>query len=151
MGMNIRCYTLFNITKTNIVNRKPPIDLQESAAAWQNKRNMQCNFDTIVQVISLRAQPENLSDPVQSTVKLKEFKQFGSLYTEKNPVKIWQFDFYVNHSGVFAEEDNKLSALYTDCDGVPMIKIQDEYSKLPMFLSTDPELINIYFEVLPNE
>ena len=151
MGMNIRCYTLFNITKTNIVSRKPPLDLTESAAVWQNKRNMQSNFDTIVQVISLRAQPENISEPIVAEMKLSDFAQFGSGYTEKKTVKIWQFNFYVNHVGVFTVDDNNLGALYMDCDSVPMIKINNEYDKLPLFLSSSPQLKNIHFEVLTNE
>jgi len=41
-----------------------------------------------------------------------------------------------------------LGGLYSDCEGVPMIKVGTEWDKLPNFLDTSPELRNIYFEVI---
>jgi hypothetical protein len=152
MGTNIRCYTLFDITKTDITNRKPPIDISSiDMMNWEHKRNTQCNLDTIIQVISLRAQPERIQNPTIDEVDLNEFDKFGFLIESKEPCKVWNFDFYVNHSGVFSENDSELGALDIDCSGVPMIKISDRQIKLPDFLDTTPELRNIYFEVLSHE
>jgi hypothetical protein len=153
MGFNIRCTTLFDITKTNITNRKPPVDLNsDRASQWQNKRNTQCNFDTIMQVISLRAQPEVITDPIESIIDLEEdSNKFGfMLKNEENRTKIWNFEFYVNHSGVFSDDEHELGALYSDCDNVPMIKVQGCHSNLPNFLDISPELRNIYFEIIEN-
>lgn len=150
MGMNIRCTTLFNITKTGITNRKPPLGMTDEAS-WNKQRNMQYNLDTIIQVISLRAQPENITDPVQSTLELDKSDKFGFLLKSDEPVQTWSFKFYVNHSGVFLEGNDDLGALYNDCDQVPMLLIGDECQNLTTFLDTTPELKNIYFEILDNE
>jgi hypothetical protein len=152
MGTRIRCYTLFDITKTDITSRRPPLDIStEKLVSWENKRNTQCNLDTIVQVISLRAQPENITSTDKITINLTEFDKFGFLIDPSEPCDVHSFDFYVNHSGVFIENENELGALYTDCSGVPMIKIHDRHIRLPEFLDTTPELRNIYFEVLSYE
>ena len=152
MGTRIRCYTLFDITKTDITSRRPPLDIStEKLVSWENKRNTQCNLDTIVQVISLRAQPENITSTDKITINLTEFDKFGFLIDPSEPCDVHSFDFYVNHSGVFMENENELGALYTDCSGVPMIKIHDRHIRLPEFLDTTPELRNIYFEVLSYE
>jgi len=152
MGTNIRCYTLFDITKTDITSRRPPPDMtNKDASEWEHKRNTQCNLDTIIQVISLRAQPENTNTTVCESVDLVEFEKFGFLIESSEPCNMWHFDFYINHSGVFMENENELGALYTDCSGVPMIKIHDRQITLPDFLDTTPELRNIYFEILSYE
>ena len=150
MGTNIRCYTLFDITKTDITSRRPPLDIKD-ASEWEHKRNTQCNLDTIVQVISLRAQPENINSVVKISVNLEEFDKFGFLINSPEPCTIWHFDFYINHSGVFMGNDSELGALDVDCAGVPMIRLGDSQITLPDFLDTTPELRNIYFEVLSYE
>ena len=148
MGTNIRCYTLFDITKTDIANRRPPGDVV-NLLEWENKRNTQCNLDTIIQVISLRAQPERIKNPIKVQINLTEFEKFGFLLDTDEPCDMWNFDFYVNHSGVFMNDQDELGALTDDCSGVPMIKLNN--IMLPDFLDTSPELRNIYFEVLSHE
>ena len=152
MGTNIRCYTLFDITKTGITSRRPPLDMTtKELSEWENTRNTQCNLDTIVQVISLRAQPENITNTTQTSVTLEEFDKFGFLIESPEPCSVWSFDFYINHSGVFTENEKELGALDVDCVGVPMIRLSDKQITLPDFLDTTPELRNIYFEVLSHE
>ena len=141
MAINIRCYTLFDITKTNVTNRRPPPDASlEEIKAWHEKRNTQCNLDTITQVISIRAQPENLTDPV-----CKEITDlvFG---TELSPTRYWTFDFTINYAQVFTDSSGDLGALFSDCKNVPMINTYD--IEMPSYLDTSPEQRNIYFEVL---
>ena len=56
MNQRIACYTLFDITHTNVLNRsKPNIDDPEE---WIKQRNSQANLDTILQCLGLRSQPE---------------------------------------------------------------------------------------------
>ncbi len=150
MGMNVRCTTLFNITKTGITNRKAPIGNTDEAS-WNKQRNMQYNLDTIIQVISLRAQPENITDPIESRVDLEESDKFGFLLKNNEPVQTWSFRFYVNHSGVFIDGEDELGALYSDCEQVPMLLIGNECANMTSFLDTTPELRNIHFEILKNE
>ena len=145
--MKFKCYTLFDITKTNITNRKAPSDLSvEQAGVWQSKRNMQCNFDTIIQLISLRAQPEDITDPVQLNSKTDPCNKFGFLLSDE-PFDYWTFTFTVNHAGVFNDGNLELGFLYSDCDLVPMIKIDHTTSRTSPFLEVNPELRNIYFDI----
>ena len=102
-------------------------------------------------MISLRAQPERITKPIEDTVILDDFDKFGFLIESKEPCKIWKFDFYINHNGVFYENGDELGALTIDCAGVPMIKLSDKQLNLPDFLDTSPELRNIFFEVLNHE
>ena len=71
MSIKIACYTLFDITQTGVLNRsKPAVDMDPEV--WIYKRNTQCNFDTILQVISLRSQPEVIDLPVKKMVRFDE-------------------------------------------------------------------------------
>lgn len=149
MNTIIRCYTLFNITQTGVLNRsKPPLDM--NIGEWTFKRNTQCNYDTILQIVSIRSQPEVFKSPVVNDIKSYEVKYFGSKYNDSRNRKYscWIFDFGVQHANVFTDSDDVLGALYKDCDGVPMIIVGGEHSSLTTFLSTDKELKNIHFEIL---
>lgn len=148
MSIKIACYTLFDITQTGVLNRsKPAVDMDPEV--WIYKRNTQCNFDTILQVISLRSQPEVIDFPVKKMVRFDEFDKFGFLFEqEENELyPVWNFSFTIQHHKVFDDGISELGALYKDCDGVPMILCQTEWSKLPNFLDGSDELRNVYFKV----
>lgn len=152
MSYKIRCHTLFDITKTNLVSRKAPLDLdEEQKRIWQSNRNSQLNFDTILQVISLRSQPEDITDITKTIINFKKFTNFGFLFEDEEDQTCWNFDFSIIHAKVFDDGISELGMLYSDCEGVPMIKTSREWDKLPDFLDTTPELKNIYFEVLSYE
>lgn len=147
MPHKLRCYTLFDITHTGIPNRsKPPTDANPKI--WLKQRNTQCNFDTILQAISLRSQPEIISLPICRSINLKEFKNFGTEVHDDSEYFCWSFDFEVQHTSVFENQENELGSLYADCHGIPMIIIGNEYSKLPTFLNTSEKYRNIYFQKL---
>lgn len=145
MSHRICCYTLFDITQTGVLNRSKPQtgDLSE----WILKRNTQCNFDTILQVISLRSQPEIIKYPIERDLTEDDLQYFGFLYNAET-VKYWKFEFEVQHPSVFENGIISLGALYADCEGVPMLITDNLHSQCPKFLDTSPELKNIHFEVL---
>jgi len=148
MNIKITCYTLFDITQTGILNRaKPSVDLEPHV--WFHKRNTQCNFDTILQVISLRSQPDILANPEKFNIRFDTFENFGFLFQQQEDETYpgWKFDFTVQHPSVFHDGRNELGGLYDDCHGVPMIKCGTEWDKLPNFLDISPELKNIHFTV----
>lgn len=148
----IRCYTLFDIKDTGISNRRPPADLDPTKVEeWNKNRNRQVNLDTILQIVSLRSQPENITTVYSKIIDFNEFNNFGFLFREEEPQQISFFDFSVNHKNVFDNGLDPLGHLFEDCAEVPMIKIGTEWDKLPNFLDTSPELKNIHFEVLENE
>lgn len=146
MNVRIICYTLFNITQTGInVRAKPDInDLDE----WTRKRNTQWNLDTIIQLVSLRAQPELLTFPEKISANKKKF---GTIFeTEKN-LSCWKFTFSVNYESIYDNGDDELGYLYEDCHNIPMLLIGDENKKLKAVLDTSKELRNIYFEYEQNK
>lgn len=149
--MRIRCYSLFDITKTNVTNKKKLLDASvEEALDWQNKRSTQCNLDTLIQVISLRAQPENVTEPFLNS-DAENIDKFGFLYDFTETQHYWHFDFIVNYASVFSDGKDDLGALYNDCEDVPMIKTHKSPHNIPPSLDISPELRNIYFEILSND
>ena len=152
MSYTISCYTLFDITQTNVLNRYRPVQDQD-VKEWMHKRNTQCNFDTVQQAISLRSQPEVVRIPEKTQIRFDEFTEFGFLFEqeEDETYPCWSFDFEVQHPSVFYDGVSELGALYNDCDQVPMIKCGTEWDKLPAFLDSSDELRNIYFKVLKND
>lgn len=147
MSHRICCYTLFDITQTGVMNRSRPNE--NEVEGWLQRRNTQCNFDTILQVISLRSQPEVIKLPIRNELKKEQLDRFGFVYhTEENETSYyWKFEFEVHHSSVFENGIASLGALYDDCEGVPMILCKDQLGNIPAFLNTTSELRNIYFEV----
>jgi hypothetical protein len=152
MNTRIKCYTLFDITNTGILSRKTPVNLlPEKVLDWETDRARQSNFDTIIQVISLRTQPEDITKPVKDIVEFKDNDKFGFLFEQEEPQNFWTFEFSIHYENAYADGVNELGALYEDCESVPMLHISSQWNKLPHFLDTSPELRNIYFEVLTDE
>lgn len=134
------------------MNRKPPPNsTEEYISTWEHSRNTQCNFDTILQVVSLRAQPEEISAIKQQETLFKDNTNFGFMFAEEEEQQLWTFDFTVYKEKVFDNGIDSLGYLFDDCDGVPMISVSTQWSKLPNFLDVSPELRNIYFEILRDE
>lgn len=146
MSYLITCYTLFDITHAEIVNRHKPINGEDSLS-WRYKRNTQSNLDTILQVVSLRSQPENITTPIRKDIRFDKFDKFGFLFEQQEDelYPCWSFMFEISHPSVFDDGISELGALYNDCDGVPMILCGTEWNKLVGFLDVTPELKNIYF------
>lgn len=143
---------MFKIKQTGVPNRKPPIGLSDlQMQRWQENRNLQINLDTILQVISLRGQPENISDITTEKINFREFDKFGFLFDGEEDQTVYYFDFTVFQKNVFDDGETSLGALYSDCEDVPMIKFEDDWDKLSSILETKPELKNIYFEVVAND
>jgi len=150
MSFKVSCYTLFDITQTGVVNRSKPSTIEDQEL-WLFKRNTQCNFDTILQVVSLRSQPEDISVPKSQKINLSEFENFGFLLEDDEEMNCWSFSFTIQHPSVFYDGISELGSLYSDCEGVPMIKTNTAWDKLPSFLDSSDELRNIYFKVVEND
>jgi len=136
MSDKIACYTLFDITQTGVPNRsKPPegIDYKE----WVYKRNTQINFDTILQAISLRSQPENISTP-----KLIEVNDD---YFNIGKTTCWMFHFEIRTVSVFSDGNDELAYLKDDVKDVPMLICGTERLELVSYLSIEKPMKNIHF------
>lgn len=133
--MKIQVRTLFDCSSTGVTGHfqygKLPFQdrsgqMIKNETDWHRARNKQRNWETILQIISLRAQPVNI--------------------TRANKVdNAWLFEFEVEAQGVYSvnEDANNLESLYIDCRGVPMMTNLDEDPSAGQEL--DPKK-NIWFE-----
>lgn len=142
--MKIRCTTLFDITKTNVSNRRQM--LVEPDQNNFKQRSQQSNFETLLQIIGLRCQPEDITDPVKKSMKL-DYSMWGTDYKSKSQIWCWTFTFNVPQLIVFASPTDPLGNLYSDCNGVPMIIDLDEWKTSESRLSISKENKNIHFNI----
>lgn len=138
--MKILCTTLFDITRTGASNRRQHLDQPQYVTT---ARNQQSNYETVIQVISLRSQPEEISVPVilETSPAL-----WGTNYSGKK-FKTWQFTFTVENQAVYSGTGGILENLFNDCQGVPMAVGLGESLNLPQVLDTTPVYKNINFTV----
>jgi hypothetical protein len=47
----------------------------ENPKDWISKRNSQCNFDTVLQAISMRSQPEQITEPEKIDISFDSFEK----------------------------------------------------------------------------
>jgi len=116
------CYTLFNIPD-------------------KGDRNIIRNWNTVVQVASLRCQPYITKFPQFVETDLERFN-FGSSYT--GIAKVWSFEFSVDHSEIFAVDEDPIANLKSDSNLVPM----KDYNNIiigPRCLISYGEQCNIYY------
>jgi len=136
MSDKIACYTLFDITQTGIPNRaKPPEGMDYKD--WVHKRNTQINFDTIIQSISLRSQPENISVPKYIDISVN--------YFDMDVTSCWMFNFEIRSIAVFSDGNDELAYLKEDVKTVPMLICGTEDLKLKPYLSIEKPMKNIHF------
>ena len=128
-------YTLVDITETKMIR-----DL----AGKELERNQQRNWETVLQCIGLRAQPQNMAWRVDQ-VPLENY-EFGELY--KGIHKVWSFAFTTDYPGVFDDGKDPIGLLESDFDEVPVVTYLSETARflLPLFY-TSGAIKNIYFMI----
>jgi hypothetical protein len=135
--MKIKCRTTFDCTRTGVTghyraSQVPFVDQSgqtiNNQHDWARGRNQQRNYETLLQIVGLKTQPLDITDPIQVD-------------------NSWEFEFSVESGAVFSLTDaaDPLAGLRQDCWGVPMI---DQVGELSQSLSRlEPEQ-NIWFEIL---
>lgn len=118
-------FTLVDITNTNDRSR---VD--------SPRRQQQRNWETILQVTSLRTQPQHISGPIIIERNLDEWGScvtFGEMYTGRH--KIWVWEWAVDYEDIFSDGIHKLGLLERDFEQVPIINGLDETARfmLPIF------------------
>lgn len=141
--MKIRCVTLFDITQTGVNHRRAKLEKREEIDIAGSQ---QSNFETVLQCIGIRAQPEEITIPSKKLQKLNN--NFGTSYKCNTSIPVWTFIFTVSQNGVFQVGENELDGLYQDCEGVPMIKGLEEWNMVYECLNTSKDYKNIHFEII---
>ena len=138
--MRVKCQTYFDITATGVKNhyRSSQGTFRDAAGqtisnsdSWHRSRNQQRNWETVNQLISLRALPIEISTPTMSV---------------EGDQKIWSFEFSIEQEGSLTTGDDPLGALSSDSYMVPMLTGLDETPGDDKFLSAGR---NIFFSVFP--
>lgn len=120
--------TLFDITKTGVLkihNANIPAFLDDAdqlvrnRAEWDRSRNQQRNWETLMQIISMRAQPIMLENPVKvqnyNIADIGIDSQYGSNQT------VWITSFATDHADVYATPSDPVGTLKQESMWVPMI------------------------------
>jgi hypothetical protein len=110
-------------TKTGLVIHTPE--------QWNRSRNQQRNWESLLQIISLRTQPMNVVPPT----KHKDG---------------WHFEFEVEAEGVLSSDisSDDLAGLVADCEGVPMVTGLDEAEVVTATLHAQGTNQNIWFSAI---
>ena len=133
--MRFSCTTRFDITATGVTGhfKSSRVPFQDRAgntvddiADWNRSRNQQRNWETVQQIIGMRTQISTSTVPTRT----------GST---------WSFEFETETPGVYGTEDDPVTVLYSDAEGVPMLVDLDNHRDLATFIViTGPEQ-NIWF------
>jgi hypothetical protein len=117
-------YTLVDITATGVIRGQ---------GSDNTERNQQRNWETLLQCIGLRTQPQNIQEPVISTVEDIGVAEFGDFYTGTQ--KIWTWSWTVEREGVYDLDGTAMAGLLQDLEQVPIITGLTETARfmLPIF------------------
>lgn len=140
--MKIQCRTLFDCSYTGTtghfrVAEVPFVDRIGQRITdqmeWNKSRNQQRNWETLLQIIGLRTQPQDLTIPVHSN-------------------GVWEFEFKSESEGVFEIYGNPdpLAGLKQDFDGVPMMLNLSEQPEIASTICVDGPGQNIWFSTVNN-
>ena len=136
--IKIKCRTKFDITATGITGHFKPSRIPFKSKAdkmitdensWNRARNQQRNWETLTQLIQLRTQILDLSDPVCD-------------------IDEWSFEFFTE-SEVFHDGTDPVGILKSDSNGVPMLYMLDNDPDIESILVTEGPRQNIWFEAEP--
>lgn len=134
--MKIKCKTQFDITATGVTGHyksaRIPFHLKTGEVIadmdeWNRARNQQRNWETLTQIIGLRTQIFDVTDPVYKD-------------------GLWEFEFVTETPDVFGTGDNPFGVLIEDATGVPMLReLHNEQIDQPVLVPNT----NIWFELIP--
>ena len=137
MTTRIRVTTQFDCTATGVTGHFRPNTLPfddrkgqviDNEITWNRSRNQQRNWETILQIIGLYTQAQDIT-PTEH-VKGK-----------------WSFEFSTDFDDVFSERGDPLGLLKTACRGVPMFYDLDQIPKTAMLESGK----NIEFSIVDHK
>lgn len=138
--MKFVCQTLFDITATGTTGHCKPSRMPyhdragqiiHDQTSWNHSRNQQRNWETLTQILSLRTQLFDLTDPVAD--------QTGTR---------WMFEFETETDGIYGPESDPVAVLRADSAGVPMLGGLKNQPEIGSVLITEGPGKNIWFASL---
>ena len=125
------CYTLVDITATGSLRYSP----SESAM----RRDQQRNWETLVQSISLRAQPVLLTTP--TVIAATDIAEYAFKCPIQENTRIWHFTFGSEHTDIYS-----ITQLMQELHQIPVTTGLLESVKLPKpIFDTLSDHSNTYF------
>ena len=120
MARHIKIHIDFDITNTGVIRnyRDNPLPAKvngmmiKSKEEWIKLRRQQANWETFIQIISLRIQPLN----IQTTVN-------------KNS---WTLEFDVDNVDALTKDDDPIGLLKADLENIPLLTGLDEKKNLEL-------------------
>jgi hypothetical protein len=119
--------TLVDITPTGVTRNKP---------GDEHKRDQQRNWETVLQVLGIRAQPTVVEGPMSGLIDEDVLeKLFGDMYIGEQ--RVWIASFCIEHKDIYKKDDEQLALLAEDFNQVPVVTGLDETARfiLPIFYS----------------
>jgi hypothetical protein len=128
-------YTLIDITATGITRGD-----NDSI-----ERNQQRNWETVLQCIGLRVQPQHVQLPVVATFEDIGIAEFGDFYTGTQ--QVWAWSWAVEKEEIYDLPNDPLGGLLKDFEQVPIVTGLSETARfmLPIFYPYGT-IKNIYFK-----
>lgn len=127
------CYSLVDITATGSLRYSPT----ESAM----RRDQQRNWETLVQSISLRAQPVLLTPP--TVITATDISEYAFNQPIQENTRIWHFTFGSEHADIYS-----IAQLMQELHQIPITTGLLESIKLPKpIFDTLSENSNTYFTI----
>lgn len=117
------CYTLFDIPD-------------------RGNRSQVRNWNTLIQILSLRTQPFITKFPEFVVEDLSNYN-FGKHYTGQ--AKVWSFEFEFEYPYLFEVDDDPVAHLKSDTELVPLVDYNN-FIQPPKCLLTSSSLCNIYYD-----
>ena len=140
MNPNIQVYigfSLVDITATGVIRGN---------ADNQLDRNQQRNWETLLQCIGLRTQPQHIQEPTKSVISDLSLLKFGDFYQGQDQA-IWTWSWAVEAPEVYDLPNKPMGGLLQDLEQVPIITGLTETARfmLPIFYPHG-SIKNIYIE-----
>jgi hypothetical protein len=134
-------YTLVDVTATGVTRSKDQDNME---------RNQHRNWETLLQCIGLRTQPQHITVPCCIDEFELTFFKFGEFYAGKQ--RVWTWKWAVESSGVYDLPNEPLGGLLRDFEQVPIVTGLGETARfmLPIFYPHGA-IKNIYFTQLTKQ
>ena len=144
----VECLCLFDITATAINGTQRNIQYpyvskngMQINASWEltQARNQQRNLDTILQLVGMRTQIFEITNPELVTDIPRDFAWAG------NNAKVWRFTFEIEPQAQWTVDNDEFWILKDDSDRTPMLVGLTETAKMEPWLVAQGHNINITY------